>query len=62
MVFSDPQILHMVLILPSLFGLMLLWGGVRKLYESEPGGLTNTIFGILVLVVVVILVFVLRSL
>ena len=44
---SDPQILYMVLILPSLFGLTLLGEGVSKILESKISGIINIALGML---------------
>lgn len=44
---SDPQILYMILIVPSLFGLTLIGEGISKLVHEETGGIVSVIFGIL---------------
>lgn len=58
----DPTILHMVLILPGLLGLSLLYEGVFKRHEGEPGWKLSVVSGILVLGFVVILFFVFKGL
>ena len=50
---NDPQILYMVLIVPSLFGLTLIGEGINKLVHDEAGGVTSVIFGILFVGIVV---------
>lgn len=50
---SDPQILYMALILPSLFGLTLIGEGLNKVLKSEFAGFISITFGILFIVVVI---------
>lgn len=50
---TDPQILYMALILPSLFGLTLIGEGLNKVMKAEFGGFVSITFGILFIVVVV---------
>ena len=50
---TDPQILYMVLILPSLFGLTLIGEGLNKVMKTELGGFVSITFGVLFIVVVV---------
>ena len=52
--FSDPQILYMVLILPSLFGLTLIGEGLHKVIKSDLGGWLSMIFGVLFVILVVV--------
>lgn len=47
--FSDPQILYMVLILPSLFGLTLIGEGLNKVMKSQMAGFISIVFGLLFL-------------
>ncbi len=51
--FSDPQILYMILILPSLFGLTLMGEGLHKVIKSDIGGWLSLLFGFLFIGVVV---------
>lgn len=44
---NDPQILYMILIVPSLFGLTLIGEGINKLVHDETGGVVSVVFGIL---------------
>lgn len=50
---SDPQILYMVLILPSLFGLTLIGEGLHKVIKSDIGGWLSMVVGALFIVGVV---------
>ena len=49
----DPQLLYMILVLPSLFGLTLLGEGVSKLVHEERNGIISMIFGFMFLGAVV---------
>ncbi len=49
---SDPQVLFMVLVLPSLFGLTLIGEGLNKVMQSEKAGWVSIIFGIIFIAVV----------
>lgn len=62
MSYSDPQILHMVLILPSLLGLSLLYDGLYKYRGGERGWWLNLFSGLLVLVAVIVLFFIFNNL
>ena len=42
---SDPQVLFMVLVLPSLFGLTLIGEGLNKVMQSEKAGWVSIIIG-----------------
>lgn len=42
---SDPQVLYMVLILPSLFGLTLIGEGLNKILKSEKAGWMSVTLG-----------------
>lgn len=50
---SDPQVLFMVLVLPSLFGLTLVGEGLNKVMQSEKAGWVSIIMGGLFIVVVI---------
>ena len=50
---SDPQVLFMVLVLPSLFGLTLVGEGLNKVMQSEKAGWVSIIFGVIFIAVVV---------
>ena len=50
---SDPQILYMVLILPSLFGLTLVGEGLHRVIKSDLGCWLSLIFGALFILVVI---------
>jgi len=49
----DPQLLYMILVLPSLFGLTLLGEGVSKIVHEERNGIISMIFGFMFLGAVV---------
>lgn len=44
---SDPQFLYLVLVLPTLFGLVLVGEGLNKVIHEEWVGLISIIFGLL---------------
>jgi len=44
---TDPQVLYMVLILPSLFGLTLIGEGLNKILKSERAGWISVTLGAL---------------
>lgn len=50
---QDPQFLYMILVLPSLFGLTLLGGGLNKVVHEEWNGVISIIFGFLFIGVVI---------
>lgn len=50
---TDPQVLYIILILPSLFGLTLIGEGLNKVLKSETAGWISMIFGFLFVCVVV---------
>lgn len=50
---TDPQILYMALILPTLFGLTLIGEGLNKIVKSQMAGLVSIVFGMLFIGVVV---------
>jgi hypothetical protein len=51
---SDPQVLFMVLVLPSLFGLTLVGEGLNKVMQSERAGWVSIIFGVIFIAVVLV--------
>lgn len=51
---SDPQVLFMVLVLPSLFGLTLVGEGLNKVMQSEKAGWVSIIFGVIFIAVVMV--------
>ena len=50
---SDPQVLFMVLVLPSLFGLTLVGEGLNKVMQSEKAGWVSIIMGGMFIIVVI---------
>jgi hypothetical protein len=50
---NDPQVLYMVLVVPSLFGLTLVGEGINKLIHEETNGVVSIIFGFLFIGLVV---------
>jgi len=50
---SDPQVLFMVLVLPSLFGLTLVGEGLNKVMQSERAGWVSIIMGVMFIIVVI---------
>jgi len=42
---SDPQVIFMVLVLPSLFGLTLIGEGLNKVMKSEKAGWASVVIG-----------------
>ena len=51
---SDPQVIFMVLVLPSLFGLTLIGEGLNKVMKSEKAGWVSIIIGFFFIVVVIV--------
>lgn len=51
---TDPQVMYMVLILPSLFGLTLIGEGAYKLTQNRSLGWFNLLMGIGFLITVVV--------
>jgi len=49
---TDPQFLYMILVLPTLFGLVLVGEGLNKVLKEEKQGWFSIIFGILFIFVV----------
>jgi len=49
---TDPQFLYMILVLPTLFGLVLVGEGLNKILKEEKQGWFSLIFGILFIFVV----------
>lgn len=50
---TEPQFLYMILILPSLFGLVLIGEGLNKVLKNEFQGWFSIIFGTLFIGVVI---------
>jgi 4-amino-4-deoxy-L-arabinose transferase-like glycosyltransferase len=50
---SDPQVIFMVLILPSLFGFTLIGDGLNKIMKSDKAGWASIIMGVMFIVVVI---------
>ena len=50
---SDPQVLFMVLVLPSLFGLTLVGEGLNKVMQSERAGWVSIVMGGMFIIVVI---------
>ncbi len=50
---TDPQLLYMILILPSLFGLTLIGEGLVKIYHEKFQGWVSIIFGVVFIVLTV---------
>lgn len=44
---NDPQVLYMILIVPSLFGLTLVGEGINKICHEEMNGVASILFGFL---------------
>jgi len=49
---SEPQFLYIVLVLPALFGIVMLGDGINKLIHRNNHGYITIIFGILFFVLV----------
>lgn len=49
----DPQLLYLILVLPSLFGLALLGEGINKIVHEEHGGIISVLFGFMFIGMVV---------
>jgi threonine/homoserine/homoserine lactone efflux protein len=50
---TEPQFLYMILVLPTLFGLILIGEGLNKVLKDEIQGWFSIIFGILFIGVVI---------
>lgn len=50
---TDPQLLYMILVLPSLFGLTLLGEGIAKMAHSDWSGIISFMFGLAFIAVVI---------
>ncbi|KKS77855.1 MAG: hypothetical protein UV74_C0002G0081 [Candidatus Woesebacteria bacterium GW2011_GWB1_43_14] len=57
---TGPQLLYMILILPTLFGLALIGEGTNKVIHEEWYGLISVLFG-MIFIGVVILIFIFFS-
>ena len=53
MKFSDPQLIYMVMVLSSLFGLTLVGEGLNKVIKSEKVGVVSIFFGVLFILLAV---------
>ncbi len=51
---SDPQFLYIVLVLPSLFGLVLVGEGINKVVHEEWAGFISIAFGLIFVGLVVL--------
>ena len=51
---ADPQFLYLVMVLPILFGLVLVGEGVNKVIHEEKVGLISIIFGLLFIGLVIV--------
>ena len=50
---NDAQVIYMILVLPTLFGLTLVGEGLNKVLKDENAGWVSIIFGLLFILVVV---------
>lgn len=50
---SDPQFLYMVLVLPSLFGLVLIGEGINRVTHEETGGAISIACGLIFIAAVI---------
>ncbi len=50
---TDPQVLYMILVLPTLFGLTLVGEGLNKILKSDTQGWLSLVFGIIFIGVVI---------
>jgi len=50
---TDPQLVYMILVLPTLFGLTLVGEGLNKVLKDEKAGWISIFFGILFILVVI---------
>ena len=55
---NDPQFLYMILVLPSLFGLVLIGEGISKVVHEDWNGVLTIILGLIFLGLVVFAYFV----
>ncbi|HLE48949.1 MAG TPA: hypothetical protein VI819_02885 [Patescibacteria group bacterium] len=51
---NDPQFIYLILVLPALFGMVLIGDGTNKLIHNHEHGLISLIFGITFLAIVVL--------
>jgi len=51
---NDAQVIYMILVLPTLFGLTLVGEGLNKVLKDENAGWVSIIFGLLFILVVVV--------
>ena len=45
----DPQFLYMILVLPALFGLVLIGEGISRLFRDDTSGVSTVILGLIFL-------------
>jgi hypothetical protein len=50
---SDPQFIYIVLILPALFGFVLIGEGINKLAHEEGSGVVTIVAGLMFIAVVI---------
>ena len=55
---TDPQFLYMILVLPSLFGLVLFGEGISRVLRNNASGVSTVILGLIFLGLVVFAYFV----
>lgn len=51
---NDPQFIYLILVLPALFGMVLIGDGTNKLVHNHENGVVSLVFGILFLTIVVL--------
>ena len=49
---DSPQLIYLILVIPSIFGLTLIAHGVNKIVHDDSGGYINFVFGLVFLGVV----------
>lgn len=54
---SDPQFLYIILVLPSVFGLVLVGEGINKVVHEEWAGLISVVFGLVFIGAVILAYF-----
>ena len=58
---GDTQLLYMILVLPTLFGLTLIGEGLNKVIKTESSGWVSIGFGVVFIAVVVFMYFFVKS-
>ena len=51
---NDPQFLYLILVLPALFGIVLLAEGINKMLKKEDAGVISIIAGIVFISLVIL--------